>query len=104
MNSRWTQRRHRQPPTQVHLCATPGTKTRAARETPATILVTRVRSETDRRRYDLTITREGERVLERFDELAREVDEDFYGVLSPAEQKQLEKLMAKLVSHHFAQG
>jgi DNA-binding MarR family transcriptional regulator len=65
-------------------------------------LVSRVRSDTDRRRYDLAPTAKGRQVLESFDELAREVDAEFYSVLSAAEQKQLEKLMSKLVCHHFA--
>ncbi len=65
-------------------------------------LVTRVRAETDRRRYDLTLTPKGERMLGHFDALAREVDKDFYAVLSKTEQKQLESLMAKLVEGHFA--
>ncbi|MCU1601939.1 MAG: transcriptional regulator, MarR family [Frankiales bacterium] len=66
-------------------------------------LVTRVRAEGDRRRYDLTLTVKGELTLDRFNELAREVDKDFYAVLTKPEQKQLEKLMAKLVAGHFAQ-
>ena len=65
-------------------------------------LVTRVRSEQDRRRYDLTLTVEGELTVERFNEVAREVDKDFYAVLTRTEQKQLEKLMTKLVKGHFA--
>ena len=65
-------------------------------------LVSRVRAEGDRRRYDLTLTPKGERMLERFTALTREVDQDFYAVLSAAEQRQLEKLMGKLVSGHFA--
>jgi DNA-binding MarR family transcriptional regulator len=64
-------------------------------------LVRRERADTDRRRYDLTLTAKGERVLERFDELAREVDKDFYRVLSESEKKQLEKLMTKVVASHF---
>jgi len=64
-------------------------------------LVRRERADTDRRRYDLTLTAKGERVLERFDELAREVDKDFYRVLSDNEKKQLEKLMTKVVASHF---
>jgi DNA-binding MarR family transcriptional regulator len=65
-------------------------------------LITRVRAEGDRRRYDLTITPKGQQVLDRFSEVSREVDEVFYGSLSAAEQKQLEKLLSKLVDHHFA--
>lgn len=66
-------------------------------------LVTRVRAETDRRRYDVTLTAKGKETLQRFDELAREVDKTFYAVLTPAEQKQLEKLMTKLVAGHVVQ-
>ena len=65
-------------------------------------LVRRERADTDRRRYDLTLTVKGERVLQRFDELAREVDQDFYRVLSESERKQLERLMTKVVTSHFA--
>jgi DNA-binding MarR family transcriptional regulator len=65
-------------------------------------LVSRVRADADRRRYDLTITPKGRTVLDRFSAISREVDKDFYGVLSPTEQKQLEKLLTKLVDHHFA--
>jgi DNA-binding MarR family transcriptional regulator len=65
-------------------------------------LVSRVRADADRRRYDLTITPKGSTVLDRFSEIAREVDKDFYGVLSPTELKQLEQLLTKLVEHHFA--
>ena len=65
-------------------------------------LVTRVRSESDRRRYDVTTTPKGERMLERFDALTREVDKDFYAVLTAAERRQLEALVAKLVEGHFA--
>lgn len=65
-------------------------------------LVTRVRAEGDRRRYDLTITTKGQQVLDRFSEVSREVDEVFYSSLSATEQKQLAKLLSKLVDHHFA--
>ncbi|MDX6215004.1 MAG: hypothetical protein QOG99_588 [Frankiales bacterium] len=65
-------------------------------------LVSRVRAEGDRRRYDLTITAKGRKVLDRFSEVSREVDQDFYGALTVREQEQLEKLLAKLVDHHFA--
>ena len=65
-------------------------------------LVTRVRSEQDRRRYDVTLTAKGRRTLTRFDELAHEVDQSFYAVLTAAERKQLQRLMDKLVEGHFA--
>lgn len=65
-------------------------------------LLRRERAEGDRRRYDLTLTAKGHQTLEEFDVLAREVDRDFYGVLSPTERKQLEKLMAKLIGHHVS--
>jgi DNA-binding MarR family transcriptional regulator len=60
-------------------------------------LLLRQRSTEDRRRYDLTLTPKGKTLLDRFLEVAREVDKDFYAVLSPTELKQLEKLMGKLV-------
>jgi DNA-binding MarR family transcriptional regulator len=64
-------------------------------------LVSRVRTATDRRRYDLTITDKGRDVLDHWSVIAEEVDADFYGVLSETEQRQLEKLLAKLAQHHF---
>ena len=65
-------------------------------------LLSRVRADSDRRRYDLTITPKGQRMLDSFTALAREVDQEFFGVLSEPERKQLEKLMGKLVAGHFA--
>ncbi|MCW2601580.1 MAG: transcriptional regulator, MarR family [Frankiales bacterium] len=65
-------------------------------------LVTRERSTTDRRRYDLTLTLKGRSWLDRFAAIAREVDHEFYGVLSVAECQQLEKLLGKLVEAHSA--
>jgi DNA-binding MarR family transcriptional regulator len=65
-------------------------------------LVTRVRAEGDRRRYDLALTPKGEQTLQRFNDLAKEVDQTFYAVLTESEQKQLERLMTKLVTGHFA--
>lgn len=60
-------------------------------------LVSRERSEVDRRRYDLMLTPKGRSVLDRFAAIASEVDKDFYAVLSAAERRQLENLLAKLV-------
>jgi DNA-binding MarR family transcriptional regulator len=66
-------------------------------------LVTRERSESDRRRYDVSLTLKGRSVLDRFAAVAREVDHEFYGgVLTLAEQRQLEKLLGKLVEAHTA--
>ena len=66
-------------------------------------LVTRERSETDRRRYDLALTPKGRAALDRFAAVAREVDREFYGaVLTLAEQRQLESLLGKLVEAHSA--
>jgi DNA-binding MarR family transcriptional regulator len=66
-------------------------------------LVTRERSEADRRRYDLALTLKGRSVLDRFAAIAREVDHGFYGgVLTLAEQRQLETLLGKLVEAHTA--
>jgi MarR family transcriptional regulator, lower aerobic nicotinate degradation pathway regulator len=65
-------------------------------------LVSRVRSEEDRRRYDLTLTEKGQEAMERFSAIAHEVDESFYRVLTVTERKQLQRLLAKLVDDHFA--
>jgi MarR family transcriptional regulator, lower aerobic nicotinate degradation pathway regulator len=64
-------------------------------------LVSRVRSEEDRRRYDLALTAKGKQALERFSAVAREVDEGFYRVLTPSQRTQLQRLLAKLVEDHF---
>jgi DNA-binding MarR family transcriptional regulator len=80
----------------------PSDMVRAVDKLEAYGLVSRVRADADRRRYDLTITPKGRKVLDRYSEVSQEVDKDFYGVLSPTEQKQLEKLLSKLVDHHFA--
>jgi DNA-binding MarR family transcriptional regulator len=64
-------------------------------------LVSRVRSTEDRRRYDLTITDKGRDVLDHWSVIASEVDAEFYGVLTESQQRQLEKLLAKLADHHF---
>ena len=63
-------------------------------------LLSRERSEVDRRRHDLTLTLKGRAVMDRFLAVAREVDHDFYGVLSVNEQRQLEKLLGKLAEVH----
>lgn len=63
-------------------------------------LVSRERSVADRRRYDVTLTLKGRAVMDRFQAIAREVDQEFYGVLSVTERKQLEKLFRKLVDEH----
>jgi DNA-binding MarR family transcriptional regulator len=85
-----------------HLGVHPSDMVRVVDQLEAYGLVTRVRAAGDRRRYDLTLTAKGSRVLERFDELAREVDAEFYGVLTAAEQRQLQRLMTKLVAHHVS--
>jgi DNA-binding MarR family transcriptional regulator len=61
-------------------------------------LVSRVRSEEDRRRYDLTLTLKGRAVMDRFLAISREVDQEFYGALSVTEQRRLESLLGKLVA------
>jgi DNA-binding MarR family transcriptional regulator len=63
-------------------------------------LLSRMRSEVDRRRYDLTLTLKGRAVVDRFLAIAREVDHGFYGALSVNERRQLEKLLGKLVEVH----
>jgi DNA-binding MarR family transcriptional regulator len=67
-------------------------------------LVSRVRSEADRRRYDLTLTLKGRAVMDRFLAIAREVDQEFYGALSATEQRRLEALLSKLVAAHSQDG
>lgn len=65
-------------------------------------LLTRVRSASDRRRYDLTLTKEGKSALDRFSAIAREVDAEFYAGLSTSERAQLENLLSKLINAHAA--
>jgi DNA-binding MarR family transcriptional regulator len=67
-------------------------------------LITRERSDVDRRRYDLTLTAKGRTVMNRFLAVAHEVDQEFYGVLSATERKQLEKLLGKLVDGRHARS
>lgn len=67
-------------------------------------LVRRERDESDRRRYNLTITPKGTRVTARFFAVVREVDEQFYAVLSPRERTQFATLVRKLLEHHGPPG
>lgn len=63
-------------------------------------LLVRERSTADRRRYDLTVTAKGQEAIERFLAVARDLDGEFYAVLSAAERAQLNRLLDKLVRAH----
>lgn len=63
--------------------------------------VRRDRSEADRRRYDLTLTDDGRRALDRFETLALAAEEQILGVLSARERSSLEAILTKLAAAHF---
>src|SRR5262245_1991922 len=57
----------------------------------------RRRDERDRRRYALELTPAGQQAIERFVEIAREVDEAVLSVLEPEERDTLRTLMARII-------
>ena len=59
-------------------------------------LIRRDRSDSDRRAYALTITSRGATSLKRAAALMDECEEEFTGVLTPAERAQLAGLLARL--------
>lgn len=63
-------------------------------------LVSRVRSQADRRRYDLTLTDRGREVRDAFVAATKEVDAVFFAVLTEREQATLQRLLDRLVTAH----
>jgi DNA-binding MarR family transcriptional regulator len=61
-------------------------------------LIRRDRSDSDRRAYALTLTSKGAATLKRADALMDQCEEEFTGVLTPAERAQLADLLARLFS------
>jgi DNA-binding MarR family transcriptional regulator len=61
-------------------------------------LIRRDRSDSDRRAYALTLTGRGAAILEHADALMDECEQEFTGVLTPAEREQLAGLLARLFS------
>lgn len=61
-------------------------------------LIRRDRSDSDRRAYALALTSKGAAILARADALMDECEEEFTGVLTPAERAQLADLLARLFS------
>jgi DNA-binding MarR family transcriptional regulator len=62
--------------------------------------VARRRDPTDRRRYQLTITPEGRRTLERYDAIAARAEDVVLEPLSEVERRRLIELVTKVVSSH----
>jgi len=60
--------------------------------------VRRQRDERDRRRYALELTPDGRTAIERFAEIAREVDEAVLSVLDAEERDTLRSLMARITA------
>jgi DNA-binding MarR family transcriptional regulator len=59
-------------------------------------LIRRARSDSDRRAYALALTADGAGMLTRGDALMDECEEEFTGVLAPAERAQLADLLTRL--------
>jgi MarR family transcriptional regulator, lower aerobic nicotinate degradation pathway regulator len=63
-------------------------------------LVERRRDAGDRRRYALSLTADGEQLVERLTALARETEERIFAPLSPEEREQLLGLLSRLAAFH----
>jgi DNA-binding MarR family transcriptional regulator len=63
-------------------------------------LVTRTRSSTDRRNYELALTEPGRSLLRRLRTIAETAEEDFLAPLSPAERASLHGSLAALAAAH----
>jgi DNA-binding MarR family transcriptional regulator len=63
-------------------------------------LVIRARSATDRRSYELRLTRKGGQVMEAMREIGSAHEDDVLGVLTAAERQTLRALLAKLAEGH----
>lgn len=63
-------------------------------------LVERAADPTDRRRNVITMTAAGRAHLHRLDTLLAAIQDDLLAPLSPAERKELTRLLARLLGHH----
>jgi DNA-binding MarR family transcriptional regulator len=63
-------------------------------------LVKRTRDAIDRRRNVITITPAGRRYLGRLDKVVESIQEELVAPLSPAERRDLARLLTRLVEHH----
>jgi len=63
-------------------------------------LVTRKESATDRRYQDIELTRKAVEMVPRLARLADENDEEFFGVLTQAERKELGEILKKIAALH----
>jgi DNA-binding MarR family transcriptional regulator len=61
-------------------------------------LITRARSDQDRRAYALRLTGYGAALMAEADTLMEHCEEEFTGVLTPAERAQLAELLARLLT------
>ena len=61
-------------------------------------LITRARSDQDRRAYALKLTSDGADLMAEADTLMEQCEEEFTGVLTPAERAQLAELLARLLT------
>ena len=61
-------------------------------------LITRARSDQDRRAYSLKLTSDGADLMAEADTLMEQCEEEFTGVLTPAERAQLAELLARLLT------
>src|SRR5215469_5379784 len=61
-------------------------------------LITRARSDQDRRAYALKLTSDGADLMAEADALMEQCEEQFTGVLTPAERAQLAELLARLLT------
>ena len=63
--------------------------------------VERARDDTDRRRYDLRLTGDGRRALDRLNRIAAEVEDEVLEPLRPAERERLAALLGRLMAVHL---
>lgn len=65
--------------------------------------ISRARDPRDRRRYAVSLTREGRARLRRFQALAAEVEDEVFGCLAADERDQLCQLLQRVVDHHHGE-
>ncbi len=83
----------------AHASLHKGPASRAAQALAERGLVSKVPSPTDARGVVLTLTPSGRRTWARVMKLIAQRNEDIFGCLSPTEQRQLGKLVDKLIAH-----